>query len=328
MTIMLAMTATHTSMRHPFPSAFDSPFVVAEVNGSTMLVDSAFWDSITFPGSTMNRRMYDLPRAEKPRSFTLPSWQSLAGFNTFGDSVLDPSELPQRQLSPIGSRRTPHRPPLAALAPVPQRTQARPLPKPPTVVQAQGNRATHPLPARPSSAPPRIQRIASVARVQEVEKIVEVPEPLEDAQGTQTTVTAKIEHPPSECQGDPLCPTHRKRPARETGPHKRAPLQLYESRPKFGYVAPPAFYFCLASMSELTRAVYSSRQCNDFDCTGRSCHDCKYLINRGGSLWAQLARPMIEDKLEDISLDSAYAEDTLALLRFRATFQVRRSMML
>ncbi|KAL1949260.1 hypothetical protein VTO73DRAFT_8141 [Trametes versicolor] len=305
MTIMLAMTATHTSMRHPFPSAFDSPFVVAEVNGSTMLVDSAFWDSITFPGSTMNRRMYDLPRAEKPRSFSLPSWQSLAGFNTFGDSVLDPSELPQRQLSPIGSRRIPHRPPLAALAPVPQRTQARPLPKPPTVVQAQGNRATHPLPARPSSAPPRIQRIASVARVQEVEKIVEVPEPLEDAQGTQTTVTAKIEHPPSECQGDPLCPTHRKRPARETGPHKRAPLQLYESRPKFG-----------------------SRQCNDFDCTGRGCMDCKYLINRGGSLWAQLARPMIEDKLEDISLDSAYAEDTLALLRFRATFQVRRSMML
>lgn len=241
-TIMLSMRATHpSSMCYPFSSA-SGPLVAVEVNGSPILVDSAFWDSITFRGPSMNRHMYDLPRAEKPRSFALPSWQSLAGFNTLGDSVLDPSELPERQLSPIGSRRSPHRPPLLALAPVPQRTQARPLPQPPAVAQAQLNRSTHELPTRPSSAPPRIQRIASVARVQEVEKIVEVLEPLEDIQDSQTTAAAKAEHPPSECQGDPLCATHRKRPARETGPHKRTPFQLYEGRPKFGYVL---FLSCL-----------------------------------------------------------------------------------
>ncbi|OJT04825.1 hypothetical protein TRAPUB_4397 [Trametes pubescens] len=324
---MLSMLASHPSnMRYSSSASDMGPFFAYEVNGNPMIVDSAFWDSITFRAPPMNRRTYDLPRAEKPRSFVLPSWQSLASLNTVGDAVLDPSELPERQLSPIGSQRAAHRAPPRALAPVPQRTQARPLPKPPTVAQAQVNRTIHELPARPLSAPPRIQRIAR-APVQEVEKIEEVPEPLETVQVGQTTATGKAEHLSSECQGDPLCATHRKRPARKTGPHKRRPFQLYEGRPQFGYVAPLTFYFCRVSMSELTRVGYSSIQCNDFDCTGRNCRDCAYLLNRGGSLRVQVARPMIEDKLKAIDEDSAYAEDTLTLLHLRATFQVRRLML-
>ncbi|OSD06360.1 hypothetical protein PYCCODRAFT_924749 [Trametes coccinea BRFM310] len=121
-------------------------------------------------------------------------------------------------------------------------------------------------------------------------------------------------HSPSDCANDPLCATHRKRPLRDrhpvsrpehlANPHKRRPLALKERRPQSG-----------------------NGTCDDLDCMSRSCADCAYLRSRGGVLHTKIARRGVEDKLISLDFTSRYAEDTLALLRFRAVRQVRRTML-
>ncbi|KAI0833238.1 hypothetical protein BC628DRAFT_2521 [Trametes gibbosa] len=224
----------------------------------------------------------DLPYVVKPRTPKSHTWQSLVGLNPYGDMVYVPTELPERRPSPIGSRRrcVPSTVSSNLQSPlVRNSTQAAQDARPPREdLRARG----HSL-ARPSSAPPTLYLRPLSALPEEDER-----------------------HLPSECQGDPLCATHRKRPIRSAGPHKRTPLQLWQGRPKFG-----------------------QKQCSDIDCTDRRCADCTYLRSRGNAVWMQLARPSIETKLRDVDVfapRAEYTERPLALLRLRATFQVRRTM--
>ncbi|KAH9902824.1 hypothetical protein C8Q73DRAFT_785457 [Cubamyces lactineus] len=266
----------------------------------------------------------DLPYASKPRTVANASWNSLVGLDPHADAVYDPSEPRKSQPSPIGF--PPHtcqgRPAPALFSPSPMPIGVSPpfgvvasTPAHPRDSAAEYARSL----TRPSSAPPRMQR-RPLSVLQEA--VEENPSPAESARiqsplpplpSPQEAKSRRRGHSPSECAGDPLCATHRKRSTRHVrpmekpefidGPHKRRPLALWQRRPKFG-----------------------ARQCDDFDCLNRNCADCAYLRNRGSMLWSKLVRPCIEDRLEDIGVQFDWAEDTLALLRFRATYQVRKTM--
>ncbi|KAI0635702.1 hypothetical protein C8Q77DRAFT_586740 [Trametes polyzona] len=255
------------------------------------------------------RGMDCVPYVSKTHSSTHRTPLHSVALSTLGGDILDPSEVPQRRPSPIGSRRRHTRSPSPGLAPV---SQHRVPPSSGDVLyEVRGARkptvAVH-VPLRPSSAPPDLQRSRPpLAPLQEEdERRAEGPD--SPAPPVPRTADAKgVKHSQVDCAGDPLCATHRKRPSgRRVGPHTRKPLALWANRPSFG-----------------------KAQCNDAECTSRHCADCAYLRNRGGALWTQTVRPLIEDRLEEIDLStptSEYAEDMLALLRFRATFQVRRTM--
>ncbi|KAH9856496.1 hypothetical protein C2E23DRAFT_443829 [Lenzites betulinus] len=271
----------------------------SNINQSGFQGDLPYWVVADAQGHSYGAP--DVSYAAKLKREHNHAWQKLVGLNPHGDVVHDPTELPERRPSPIGSRRrTP-----SAISPTAQPPPARALT--PMTADARGLReASHgPRPARPCSAPPSLQRKPLPALPEEDEKRPEVTAcPVFPAAEIQKSKHAR--HLPADCEGDPLCAAHRKRPARAAGPHARAPLRLWEKRPKFG-----------------------QRQCNDFDCTDRRCVDCAYLRSRGSALWMQFARPGVEERLRELDVfasSAEYAEHDLALLRLRATFQVRRTM--
>ncbi|KAI0370336.1 hypothetical protein BV20DRAFT_966633 [Pilatotrama ljubarskyi] len=311
---MLSMQSMHRTSPYDFSVtlAHPEPNHAFGLDNANFLSCSPHMHSWSAPGfSLKNTDLLDLPFASKPYSPTYATWDSVVSLDTYGDDVVDPNELPQRRPSPIGSRRRPR----STSETTPPRPTAPTVPTPPvasmytdlTESAAERGRSLF----RPSSAPPVMQRKHRpvLQQMQEVEEPEDEcaagpPQPLFPLRFLATAVPAiPQKHDRSDCQGDPLCATHRTRPARLAGAHLRKPFDLWDKRPKLGEV-----------------------QCDDFECIGTGCRDCAYLHSRGGALWSKIVRPLIEDRLDDMDLTSVfdYAEEILPLVRLRATLRVRR----
>ncbi|KAL7279052.1 hypothetical protein ACG7TL_006887 [Trametes sanguinea] len=265
--------------------------------------------------NALNRAMRELPYASKPSYYSRHTGSSLNGLDTSGDDVFDPSEMRGRQPWPIGASSGPRS---TSFDPhcSPSRTPQFPPPQPLGVAringQTRGGAGPHNRTGpRCASAPPGLHR-QPLGVLQETDERNEAG--VEILRPGAPPPPAIRGHSPSDCANDPLCATHRKRPVRDrhpvsrpehlANPHKRRPLALKERRPQSG-----------------------NGTCDDLDCMSRSCADCAYLRSRGGVLHTKIARRGVEDKLISLDFTSRYAEDTLALLRFRAVRQVRRTML-
>lgn len=249
------MLAMNVMPPPPFISPTDalrmdpSHIAILCVGGRPVLVPID-WDvvgySLAVAAAASGRKLPELLYVTTPQVVATTTRQSSNGLETLGDVVLNPQEVRERRSSPIGSRHGLGRA-STPVAPSAQQAPARPLPTPPRVAQAdQGLKV---LPIRPSSAPPFLERPPGLPAVQEVDErpaavpaqpaFVEapaLPAPQEEKKAVGNKTSKEPIHNLCECQGDPLCPTHRRRPQRKIGPHARTPLQLWEARPKFGYV--------------------------------------------------------------------------------------------
>ncbi|CDO70880.1 hypothetical protein BN946_scf184804.g12 [Trametes cinnabarina] len=329
MNSMLYSTSQRASM-HPSLVGLQTGFYQdPSATSSEWSTSSSTWSASGL--DTWNRALHDLPCASKSR-YSHARRSSLGGFNTFGDDVFDPSELRGRYPWPIGASPNPRS---TSLDPFVVQNHKCPPPKPLSVSRTNGETrgGADPRllpPPRCSSAPPGLRR-QPLSVLQEVDEWNEAGVQIMRPDAPQPPVVRG--HSPRHCAHDPLCATHRKRPAREphpvsrpahlADPHKRRPLALKERRPQHGCVP----WSGRAVASFLTRESGSRNGvCDDLECVSRSCADCAYLRSRGGLLHTKIARRAVEAKLELLDYTSQYSEDTLGLLRFRAVRQVRRSM--
>ncbi|KAI9000538.1 hypothetical protein BD414DRAFT_4122 [Trametes punicea] len=237
----------------------------------------------------------------------------------FQESVTDRSVHHDRSVSPIeGRRRVRSASRSESYAWAPTSSGASPLPVKRVRTESQGPRddaVTYAsTPPRSPSAPPSVYRqpLSMLGKIQEVDErggweIVRPGYPVSEIEALFERV--KLKHLQSECAGDPLCATHRKRPVRSSrrmdrpeylaSPHKRGPHTLWERRP-----------------------TSTIEMCDELDCVRRNCADCVYLRSRGGLLHTKIARRNIEDRLDTIHVTSRYADDIIALLYFRSMHEV------
>ncbi|KAI0661521.1 hypothetical protein C8Q70DRAFT_660579 [Cubamyces menziesii] len=259
MSSKLAMQSMRYSSPRHSPVLLAQPFQLGGFAGS----DATFspWHNSWSPSyqapysHARSSPSLDLPYASKPRTVTNATWNSLVGLDPHADDIYVPNEPRKSQPSPIGFPPHPYqgRPAPALFSP-----SSVPIGAPPPFGGV-ASKLDYPRDSaaeyarsltRPSSAPPRMQRrplsvlqeaveeSAGPAEQARIQSPLPPPPPPQEAKG------GRRGHSPSECAGDPLCATHRKRNTRHVrpmedpelidGPHKRRPLALWQKRPKFG----------------------------------------------------------------------------------------------
>ncbi|KAI0360103.1 hypothetical protein OH77DRAFT_1419494 [Trametes cingulata] len=110
MPAMLSTQSMHQASPFDFPTIppRSHPKYTLDMDNATVSPWSSDMHSWTAPGFySRTKGLFDLPSASKPCSPTYATWDSVVSLDTYGDEVVDPSELPQRKPSPIGSRRRP-----------------------------------------------------------------------------------------------------------------------------------------------------------------------------------------------------------------------------
>ncbi|KAI0329058.1 hypothetical protein GY45DRAFT_920263 [Cubamyces sp. BRFM 1775] len=263
MSTKLAMHSMRYSSPRHSAVLLAQPFPLGGLAGSDVTFSP--WHnswSPSYPAPNFHARSspsLDLPYASKPRTVPNATWSSLVGLDPHADDVYHPSEHRKSQPSPIGfpPQLCHGRPAPALFSPSPMPFGASPpfegvASKPDHYPRDSAAEYARSL-TRPSSAPPRMQRRPLSVLQEAVEENASPAEPariqspLPPLPPPQEARGRRREHSPSECAGDPLCATHRKRNMRHVrpmedpeligGPHKRRPLALWQSRPKFGYVA-------------------------------------------------------------------------------------------